>query len=210
MTESDLVQALLSAVACGDDAATEATVQALAGWQSLLPALRPLLTDADPDRRWWAVRTLALIGGDNAARLMIERLTDEDESTRCAAALGLGQSGHSQATSALVARLADDSGWVRDCAADALAMLGDPAIPALVGALADQRDGVRVRAASALRRILLAAASGAGATPEIARDRLPAINALFRALNDPNRLVRHHAQQTLDRLGLLETVWVAP
>jgi len=79
-----------------------------------------------------------------------------------------------------------------------------------VRALADQHDGVRVRAASALRRILLAAASGADATSEIARRHLPAINALFRVLNDPNHLVRHHAQQTLDRLGLLETVWVAP
>jgi len=210
MTEFDLIQALLSAVASGDDAATEATVQALAGWQSLLPALRPLLTDADRDRRWWVVRTLALIGGEDAARLMIECLTDDDEPTRCAAALGLGELRYSQATAALAARLADDSGWVRDCAADALAMLGESAIVAVVEALADHRDGVRVRAARALGRILLAPASEAGATPEIARHHLPAINALFRALNDPNRLVRHHAQQTLDRLGLLETVWIAP
>ena len=210
MTESDLIQALLSAIASGDDVATEATVQTLAGRKSLLPALRPLLTDADPDRRWWTVRTLALIGGEDAARLIIERLADVDEPTRCAAALGLGELRYSQATSALVARLADDSGWMRDCAADALAMLGAPAIAALVEALADHRDGVRVCAASALRRILRTPASEAGANPEIARGRLPAINALFRALNDPNRLVRHHAQQTLDRLGLLDTVWVAP
>jgi len=88
MTEPDLVQALLSAVASRDDVATEATVQALAGRRSLLPALRPLLTDADPDRRWWAVRTLALIGGADAARLLVERLADENEPTRCAAALG--------------------------------------------------------------------------------------------------------------------------
>jgi len=210
MSEFDLVQALLSAVASGDDMTTETAAQALGRRRSLLPALRPLLTDADPDRRWWAVRTLALIGGEDAARLLVERLADDDEPTRCGAALGLGELRYSQAISALAARLADDSGWVRECAADALAMLGEPAIAALVEALADHRDGVRVRAASALRRILLAPASEAGATPEIARDRLPAINALFSALNDPNRLVRHHAQQTLDRLGLLETVWTAP
>jgi HEAT repeat protein len=210
MTEPDLVQALLSAIASGDDAATEAAVQALAGKRSLLPALRPLITDADPDRRWWAVRTLALIGGEDAARLIIERLADDDEPTRCAAALGLGELRYSQATSALVACLTANSGWVRDSAADALAMLGEAAISALVEALADHRDGVRVRAASALRRILLARDQEADTTPEIARDRLPAITALFAALNDPNRLVRHHAQQTLDRLGLLETVWVDP
>jgi HEAT repeat protein len=209
MTEPDLVQALLCAIASGDDAATEVAAQALVGRRSLLPALRPLLTDADPDRRWWAVRTLALIGGEDAARLMIEHLTDDDEPTRCAAALGLGELRYSQAISALVAHLADNSGWVRDSAADALAMLGEAAISALVEALADRRDGVRVRAAGALHRILLAPSQGASTTPEIARVYLPAINALYLALNDPNRLVRHHAQQTLDRLGLLETVWVA-
>ena len=41
MTEPDLVQALLSAIASGDDVATEAAGQALAGKRSLLPALRP-------------------------------------------------------------------------------------------------------------------------------------------------------------------------
>jgi HEAT repeat protein len=210
MTEPDLVQALLSAIASGDDVAAEGACQALAGKRSLLPALRPLLTDVDPDRRWWAVRTLALIGSDAAARLMIERLADDDEPTRCAAALGLGELRYSQAIPALIARLADESGWVRDCAADALAMLGEPAIAALVEALVDHRDGVRVRAASALHRILLAPSQEASTPLEIARVHPPAINALFLALNDPNRLVRHHAQQTLDRLGLLETVWVAP
>jgi HEAT repeat protein len=210
MTELDLVQLLLSAIATGDDAATEVASRALAGRRSLVPALRPLLTDVDPDRRWWAVRTLALIGGEDAARLIVERLADSDEATRCAAALGLGQLRYSQAAPALIARLADHGGWVRDSAADALAMLGEAAIAALVEALADHRDGVRVRAASALRRILLAPAQEAGANSETARTYIPAINALFGALNDPNRLVRHHAQQTLDRLGLLETVWVAP
>ena len=34
----------------------------------------------------------------------------------------------------------------------------------------------------------------------------PAIGALFTALNDPNRLVRHNAFEALNRLGLLETV----
>jgi hypothetical protein len=29
---------------------------------------------------------------------------------------------------------------------------------------------------------------------------------LFTALNDPNRLVRHHAYEALDRLCLLDTV----
>ena len=94
MTESDLIQALLSAIASRDGTATEAASQTLTGRRSLLSALRPLLTDVDPDRRWWAVRTLALIGGEDAARLITERLADDDEPTRCAAALGLGALRH--------------------------------------------------------------------------------------------------------------------
>jgi hypothetical protein len=34
------------------------------------------------------------------------------------------------------------------------------------------------------------------------------VAALFRSLNDPNRLVRHNAHEALDRLGLLETILV--
>jgi HEAT repeat protein len=209
MTESDLIQALVSAVASRDDVAAEVAAQALAGKTYLLPALRPLLADVDPNRRWWAVRTLALVGGDDAARLLIEGLADPDESTRCAAALGLGELRFTQAIAALVGRLADDSGWVRDSAADALAMLGALAVAALTEALADHRDGVRVRAASALRRILVSERA-ANATESIIRCHLAAIGALFLALNDPNRLVRHNAYQALDQLGLLETVFVTP
>lgn len=210
MGEVDAVQGLLDALAAGDDAAAERVALACAGRTGLLPALRPLLADGDADRRWWAVRMLAVIGGAEAATLAAEHLTDADEPTRCAAALALGQLGAAGLAPALVARLADDSGWVRDSAADALALIGEPALPALLDALADVRDGVRVRAAGALRRCLLALYPGPDG-PDI--NHLPAthaaaITAMFRSLNDPSRLVRHNAYEALDRLGLLETILV--
>jgi HEAT repeat protein len=198
MEKPDLIQNLLDAIAAGDDEATERAAQACAGQQALLPALRPLLASADPDRRWWTVRTLALVGGSEAVPLLMERLADADEATRCAAALGLGQlygePGAPDAIPALCACLADASGWVRDSAADGLAIIGEPAVPALVEAMADSRDGVRVRAASALRRI---------------KSLQPAaLGALFRALNDPNYLVHQHAYQALDSMGLLDNLIV--
>lgn len=203
--DMDRIQALLDAISAGDDAAAEDAARACAGRAALLPALRPLLADADTDRRWWAVRTLALIGGEEAQALLAGRLGDPDEATRCAAALGLGQLRAADAVPALIAGLADRSGWVRDSSADALAMIGDPALPALVQALADPRDGVRVRAASALRKIVVPALSGL-TTSQFAPRYWAAVGALFEALNDPNRLVRHNAYEALDRLGLLETV----
>ncbi len=205
----DIVQELLTAIAAGDDEAAERTVHGLAGRRDLLPALRPLLVDEDADRRWWAVRALALIGGPEAEDAAIQRLADRDESTRCAAALALGQLKAAIAIPALTERLADPSGWVRDSAGDALAMIGEPALPALLAALADARDGVRVRAAAALRKITVHQLTGL--RPETYPPAFwPVISALFTALNDPNRLVRHNAYEALAQLGLLDEVWVVP
>ena len=89
-TPVDAIQALLDAIDAGDDEAAERVAQTCAGQTALLPALRPLLADAEPDRRWWAVRTLAVIGGEEAGALLMSRLSDPDEATRCAAALGSG------------------------------------------------------------------------------------------------------------------------
>ncbi len=207
MPLDDLVQTLLDALAAADDDAAEAAAQAMENRAELLPALRPLLADADPDRRWWGVRALALVGGPEAARLSEESLADADEAIRCAAALALGHLRAAQAVPALMARLADASGWVRDSAADALALIGEPALAALTDALADPRDAVRVRAAGAVRKIILPGLRDLkiAAAPPIYR---AAIEALYRALNDSNRLVRTNAYETLDRLRLFEMVWV--
>jgi HEAT repeat protein len=207
---SDLIQALLEAIARGDDEAAEAVAQACAGQPRLLPALRPLLADSDTDRRWWAVRTLALIGGPEAPRLLTERLADPDEATRCAAALGLGQLRAAAAVEPLAAALTDPSGWVRDSAGDALALIGEPALPALVRCMGSgpgsAPQGVRVRASAALRKIVTPALAGLRVN-EYPKAYLPALTVLFEALNDPNRLVRHNAYEALDGLGLLDTLF---
>ena len=144
MDDPDLMRRLLDAIAAGDDDLAEAAAQACAGRPELLPALRPLLTAADTDRRWWAVRTLALIGGPEAVGLLLQRLDDPDEATRCAAALALGHLAATDAINPLVGCLADPSGWVRDSAADALTLIGERALRALTTALDDPRPGVRV------------------------------------------------------------------
>jgi Uri superfamily endonuclease len=203
----DTIPALLDAIDAGDDEAAERVAQTCAGQPALLPALCPLLADAEPDRRWWAVRTLAVIGGEEAGALLMSRLSDPDVATQCAAALGLGQLRTTAAIPALTAQLGDANGWVRDTASDALAMIGEPALPALVETLNTGQEGARVRAAGALRKIVGGALTDRQAT-EFEPQFWPAIGALFAALNDPNRLVRHNAYEALDRLSLLETVIV--
>jgi HEAT repeat protein len=206
---SDLIQALLDAVAAGDDEQAERVALAFATQPFVLPALRPLLGDPSPDRRWWAVRSLALIGGPEAERLLIERLSDEDEPTRCAAALALGQLRAEAAIPHLLAALRDASGWMRDSAADALSLIGDQALPALVEAMSDARDPIRVRATRATCRILGPALKGKTLN-EYDKRYYPALTALYTALNDPNRLVRTNAYDTLNGLGLFDEVHIAP
>ncbi len=88
----DTIQMLLDAISAGDDEAAERVAQTCAGKTALLPAIRPLMADSDPDRRWWAVRVLAVIGGDEVGALLVSCLQDSDEATRCAAALGSASS----------------------------------------------------------------------------------------------------------------------
>ena len=88
-------------------------------------------------------------------------------------------------------------------------MIGVPSLPGLVEAMADTRDGVRVRATRATGRIVGPALAGKTLN-EYGREYLPALTALYTALNDPNRLVRTNAFDTLNGLGLFDQVYIAP
>ncbi len=76
---------------------------------------------------------------------------------------------------------------VRETAADALARIGDAAVPALIETLHDTDHEIRAQAARALARM----GTGAG----------PAVPALIDALNDPNRDVRQGAARALGQIG---------
>lgn len=76
---------------------------------------------------------------------------------------------------------------VRETAADALARIGEAAVPALIDTLHDPDQGVRAQAAMALARMGDKAA--------------PAVDALVQALNDPNEDVRRGAARALGQIG---------
>jgi HEAT repeat protein len=185
---------LRQAVALDDDAAAEAVVSTLGPDDEA--DLLALATDADPDRRWWGLRGLAAVGGADAAPILAAALSSADEGERAVAALGLGHL-HDRAGEAVAAllpalgeRLTDGSGLVRQAAADGLALCGEDAVPVLVAALESEHEGVRVRAAAALRKLQSMRAAG----------------ALYQHLNDPNHLVRLYAYETLDAMGLLTNI----
>lgn len=190
--------AFLSAVKSGDDELAESAVQELyLNGNGSLDRLLDLAAADDDDLRWWAVRALSIAAEENQQRaavmpVLTQALSDDDDSVRCLAALSLGQLHAASAIPALMVLLADPSGWVRGAAADGLAMMGEAAVPILGSALHDDREGVRVRAAYALHKIRSMASA----------------RWLFPALNDPNPLVHTYVYETLDDLGLLNTVLV--
>jgi HEAT repeat protein len=76
---------------------------------------------------------------------------------------------------------------VRETAADALARIGDPAVPALIETLHDPDHSIRAHAARALARM----------GPKAA----PAVPDLIVALNDPEKEVRQGAARALGQIG---------
>jgi HEAT repeat protein len=193
------LERLLAAIAAGDDDTAEQ--QALLLTVDDESALVALASAADVDERWWAVRGLAVCGGEAAVPALAAVLRDSDSGVRAAAALAahhvyLRNPTAAQPLLALVAGLlADDDGMVRHVAADALAQSGDDAVPALGEVLrTSPHEGARTRAAAALRKIAT----------------LRAAALLYPLLNDPNPLVRMYAYEGLDEMGLLENILLVP
>ncbi len=197
MNQSPLFIAFLTAIDADHDEATESLALQLTPGDA--DAMLPLLDSPNPDRRWWAVRALALCGAEAALPAVAARLADTEAGVRAAALLALMHlhARHPVAAAPWLdqaaASLADDDGLVRQSAADALAQCGDDAVPALARILFQQRhEGARTRAAAALRKIATMQAAG----------------VLYALLNDSNHLVRAYAYEGLDEMGLLETVLV--
>jgi len=112
-----------------------------------------------------------------------EALSDPDESVRAAAARSLGMLGAVEAVPLLIHQLRDGA-TARVGASDALAMLGDAAIPALAESVADEDANVRAAAAEAL-----------GSSSNVA-----AVAPLIGILSDEAEPVRFAAARGLVRL----------
>jgi HEAT repeat protein len=169
----------------GDDAAAEAALaQARPAW---LPELRAALASPDADRRWWAVRALAALPGDEATEALLNATADADGSVRAAAIFALGERAAPAAVVPLLFALGDPSEYLARLATDALIHIGAPAVPGLVRALAqDAQPRVRANAARAVALI--------GDTSTIP--------ALFKALEDESALVQYWAEEGLERMGV--------
>lgn len=197
MPINDPLSNLLDAIDDGDDERAERAALTLTAADE--PALLALTQADDGDRRWWAVRGLAICGSEPAVPALLASLGDGDAGVRAAAVMALAVI-HQRVPAAVepylveAARLlADDDGMVRQAAADTLAQCGDDAVPALAQVLFQgTHQGARTRAAAALRKIAT----------------MKAAAVLYPMLNDSNHMVRAYAYEGLDEMGLLENILV--
>jgi HEAT repeat protein len=182
------------AAAVSDDARAEDLLDLLTPADG--PILRQMIESRDLDRRWWGIRALAQVGGEDLIPLVADHLQDPSPEIRTVAAMALGEIHRRESAAVnphlpqLALLLQDDDALVRQSAADALAQCGDDAVDLLATALESDHEGLRVRAAAALHRI----------------GSMKAAPPLYHHLEDPNPLVRHHAYEMLNKLGLLENI----
>lgn len=152
-----------------------------------LPALRELAADPDPDRRWWAVSTMAQITDANLD-IFLAVLKDEDLEVQQAAVLGLTARPHPKSVSALIELLPSPNSILRTLTTNALIAIGKDATSDLLIFLQDHQtqDAARLNAVRALANIA---------------DH-KAIPALMAALEEDSALIRHWAEEGLEKLGL--------
>ncbi len=167
------------------------------GGKSLGSWVIQLKTSQKPDERKEAAFAIMLFGEPAASIVpeLIAALDDPDEEVQdyaIGALAGLGGLA-SKAVPTLIARLGDDrlngGGWdlLHHSIFEALAAIGEPAVPDLIGVLESNDVDVRWRATEALRMI----------GPDAKR----ATESLSRHLDDPNETVALNCAQALQAIG---------
>jgi HEAT repeat protein len=185
-TQAEL-SALVQELTCGDDERAERAALKIGLYGcEMLAYLTPVLTDPDPDRRWWVARALGQMPCDEARQRLIDLLHDPDDDVRACAAFALGEAYVENAVLPLGEALADSSVYVSAMAADALARIGAASVPLLIDRLRNGRALERARASKALLAVLDSRS----------------IPALIAALDDESPVVEHYAAEALTRLGV--------
>ena len=180
-------KALMAKLTSGNDFLAESSVDDIAALgESALPALSDLLDSSDPNSRWWALRALCLIPHPEVLTRLRSALRDPDPDLRQCAALGLAQQPHSDSVPDLIAALADPDRLTARLAADALIVVGKPAVPALITVLESTTSSAQIEAARAL-----AAIGDARAIP-----------TMFTAWEDGSALVQHWIEQGFEKMGV--------
>jgi HEAT repeat protein len=178
---------LLDQLSCGEDDTAEQALSHIAEWgPDVVDILHQRLAEPEVDVRWWAVRALAEIDDERVPGLLVEALSDTDQAVRWCAGLALRTHPSEQSIPTLMRLLSDEDALSRRLAGDALAAVGETAVPQLLGAANIDEHLPRLEAMRALAKI---------------GDKR-AIPIFFEALDDPSALVEYWAGEGLEKLGV--------
>ena len=189
------LQHLLQDLTSGDEERAERAVTSLIEMgEDVIPALLDLTHSPDVDSRWWALRTLAQSPHCRTGWLVPFLETDPAPEVRQCAALGLAGRPDESATQPLVRALNDEDGMVNTLAANALVKIGGAAVTSLIEVVENnQAQSARIHALRALAEI---------------KDHR-AIPIMMKVMGEDSALLRHWAQEGLERLGL-DMVYIKP
>ena len=181
----------LAELTSGDDERADAAVEKIAALgencaDDPIDVLQELQSLPDSEIRWWGVRALASISDPRVVSILIEALADEDAAVRQCAALGLRLHPTPQAIAGLIDCLSDEDHLVVELSADALAEIGEQAVPALITVVENENPKARLEAVRSLARI---------------GDRR-AIPVLFGVLDEGSVLMEYWAAEGLERMGV--------
>jgi HEAT repeat protein len=181
----------LAELTSGDDERAEAAVENIAALgescaDDPIDVLQELLSSPDSEIRWWGVRTLASISDPRIVSILIKALADEGAAVRQCAALGLRLHPTPRAIDRLIDCLSDEDHLVVELSADALAEIGEQAVPALITVVEKGNPKARLEAVRTLSRI--------GDTR--------AIPVLFGVLDEGSALMEYWAAEGLERMGV--------
>jgi len=186
-----LLSDFLAELTSGDDERAEAAVEKIVALgencaDDPIDVLQELLSSPDSEIRWWGVRALASIRDPRILSILIEALADEVATVRQCAALGLRLHPTPQAIAGLIDCLSDEDHLVVDLSADALAEIGEQAVPALITVVENGNPKARLEAVHSLA---------------IIGDKR-AIPMLYGVLDEGSALMEYRAAEGLERMGV--------
>ena len=153
---SDL-EAALADLRTGDDHRADNAVQILAALgEEAIPTILGELSADEPDRRCWAIATLAGIRSPAADEALIRSLRDPDPEVRRCAVWGLHDRPNSTALPHLLSLLYANDRLLARQAGDTIQSYGILAVEPLSTAARSEHHGARIEATRALARMNLA------------------------------------------------------
>ena len=184
MTDLD---SLLSDLTSGDDELAEKAALAIQGYgQNAVTKLSQLITDPDPDIRWWAVRALAEFYDGNTTDLIINTLGDDDQDVKQCALLAMRNRPDSNAIPILTHFLGDERPLHSRLAVDALVAIGKDATHALLEILDHGDHLAQLAAIQALAMI----------------GDYTSVSALFHQLDSSSAIIDYWANEGLKKMGI--------